>query len=277
MSDPARRSRPRVSDHVVEPETWQEMVHGHVREAQPALPPHSRIHNQVDYVLNGCVADGYGVDTDLLTRFGADWDFAADTSVRRNGTDPENGARHLEELAFEIAYSQRDRELTDKARVMSERGVRRVFAIRVRGDREGEQLVAGPLMEWLAGEQRWHVLADDDRIEDPALRQPLPVRALLDAALADDAVARGLDLKGNPYLHGRIQDGYRAGRDAGALQGARQILQATLAHRGIALDPASQRRIDACHDFETLQRWALRASQVTSASELFDDPMSAPT
>jgi hypothetical protein len=255
---------PRICDHEVTPETWQEKVYGEVREAMPSLPPHSRAHNRLDYVLNGYVAPGYGVDTDLLTRYGEAWDFASDTCVRRDGVAPESGCRYLEELAFEIAYTQNERELTDKARVMTSRGVRRVFLMRVRGDREGAVMAVGPLMEWLGEQQRWQILPEEASIEDPCLHHPLPVRALLHAAAADDAVVEGLAGKGNPALQRMIdasrEEGYRA---------AAGMLRTILEQRGVALDQASWLRIESCRDADTLQRWTARALHVTQASELF--------
>jgi hypothetical protein len=255
---------PRICDHEVMPETRQEKVYGEVREAMPALPPHSRAHNRLDYVLNGYVAPGYGVDTDLLTRFAEEWDFAPDTCVRKDGISPESGCRYLEELAFEIAYTQSERELTDKARVMTSRGVRRVFVMRVRGDREGAVMTVGPLMEWLGELQRWQVLPDDALIDDPCLHHPLPVRALLHAAAADDAVVEGLARKGNQALQRIIDasrdDGYRA---------AAGMLRTILEQREVAIDEVSWARIERCRDANTLQRWTARALHVTRASELF--------
>lgn len=257
---------PRVSDHEVTPETWQEKVYGEVRQAWPALPPHSRAHNRIDYVLNGYVTPGYGVDTALLTRFDDDWDFAADTCIRKDGVDPESGCRYLEELAFEIAYKQGERELADKARVMTTRGVRRVFVMRVRGDREGAAVTVGPLMEWLAGEQRWRVFDDGALIEDPCLHHPVPVRALLDATTADDAVAEGLLKKGNESIQRLV----RASRDDGYCAGLRAALRNVLDQREVAVDDISWARIESCRDAETLLRWAARALQVSRAAQLFE-------
>lgn len=255
---------PRICDHEVTPETRQEKVYGEVREAMPSLPPHSRVHNRLDYVLNGYVAPGYGVDTDLLTRYDEAWDFAPDTCVRRDGVAPESGCRYLEELAFEIAYKQSDREITDKARVMVRRGVRRVFVLRVRGDREGAVMAVGPLLEWIEEQQRWQPLPDEALIEDPCLHRPLPVRALLHGPAADDAVVAGLASKGNPALQRMIDAGRAEGYRAAA-----GMLRTILEQRGIALDDASRMRIEHCRDADVLQRWTARALHVTQVSELF--------
>jgi hypothetical protein len=267
-------SWPQVSDYAVEPESGEEMFDGEVREALPAGPLHSRQHSQVDYVLNAYVAPGYGVDTDLLTRQAAEHNFASDTCIRRNGVDPGTGDRYLEELAVEIKSTQKMGALEKRALVMAARGVRRIFAIPVRGDAAGAEIIAGPVVEWLAAEQRWRIYGNDELIEDPCLYKPLPVRALLDAVAADDAVAQALFDKGNPVLlhqvHARAQEEARTLLDEHAQQEARTMLHLFLQGRGIAVDADAHARIAACRDLAVLRRWATRAAFVTSASQLFD-------
>jgi hypothetical protein len=256
-------AKPRVSDYAVEPETRQEMFRGEVREALPAGPKHSRQHAQVDFVLGAYVAPGYGTDTDLLTRQASGYNFASDTSVRKNGIDPATGDRYLEELAFEIKATQSAENLEHRARVMAERGVRRIFAIPVYGDAAGMEIIAGPFAEWVPAEGCWRTYSDEDVITDPCLFAPLPVRALLDAVEADDAVAQALLDKGNSVL---VSYG-----DARAEEQTRKILQLLLRDRGIFLDAAAHARIAECSDMALLERWAVRAALVGSQSELFDD------
>src|SRR6185436_4853571 len=74
---------------------------------------------------------------------------------------------------------------------MHRRGVRRVFAAFVKGPR---------LCEWSSESRSWHPLDAGSRIEDPCLAVPLPVASLLDAALADKAVAEALIAKGDPTI-----------------------------------------------------------------------------
>lgn len=144
---------------------------------------------------------------------------------------------------------------------MAERGVRRVFAIPVRGDAAGSEVVAGPVAEWMAREERWRTYRDDELIVDPCLFEPLPVRALLDAVEADDAVAQALLHKGN-----RVLVGYG---DTRAQDAVRRVLQLVLRDRAIFVDAAGLARIAACTDLNTLERWAVRAGHVTCAAELF--------
>jgi hypothetical protein len=267
------------------------MLDGEVREASPSGPKHSRQHNQVDFVLRAYTAPEYGADTDLLTRLAVPHNFASDTSIRRNGTDPETGDRYLEELAFEIKSTQSAEDLEKRARIMAARGVRRIFAIPVRGDEAGIEIIAGPVMEWMAAEAHWRTYRDDEAIADPCLYRPVPVRALLDAVEADDAVAQVLLDKGNPVLvaygdtryrdgeaHGRKEGekkgkkkGRKEGRKEGAMQAARRHIHLLLHERGIAVDADARARIAACRDLDVLERWLMRAPYATGASQLFDD------
>ncbi len=265
--EPGPSAWPRVSDYAVEPESGQEMLDGEVREALPAGPKHAQQHNQVDYVLRAYTAPDYGADTDLLTRQAIRHNFASDTSIRKKGTDPETGDRYLEELAFEIKSTQSDGNLEKRARIMAARGVRRIFAIPVRGDAAGSESSAGPVAEWMAAEERWRTYRDGEVIEDPCLFRPLPVRALLDAVEADNAVAQALLAKENPVLV-RHTDAVR--NEAHAEQ-TRKILHILLRDRGIVIDDAAHARIAACGDLDILERWVARAAHVASASDLFGE------
>ena len=261
--EPGPSAWPRVSDYAVEPESGQEMLDGEVREALPAGPKHAHQHHRVDYVIGAFVAPDYGADTDLLTRQAIPHNFASDTSIRKMGIDPETGDRYLEELAFEVKSTQSGGDLEKRARIMAARGVRRIFAIPVRGDAAGNEIIAGPVMEWMAAEERWRTYGEDEVIEDPCLFRPLPVRALLDAVEADNAVAQALLAKENPVLVHHTETVRN--------EQTRKILHMLLRDRGIVIDDAAHARIAACGDLDILERWVARAAHVTSASDLFDD------
>jgi hypothetical protein len=258
-----------VSDYTVEPESGQEMFNGQVREASPAGPKHSRQHSQVDFVLCANAAPGYGTDIDLLTRQAPQHNFASDICIRKNGVDPATGDRYLEELAFEIKATQSTENLEERVRIMARRGVRRIFAIPVRGDAAGNEIIAGPVSEWMSTEDRWRTYRNDEVITDRCLLEPLPVRALLDAVEADDAVAQALLHKGNRVLV-RYGDARAAeGRVQGEERAAREYVHLIMQARGIGIDAAARARIAACSDVSVLQRWVVRAAMVASAHELF--------
>jgi hypothetical protein len=268
-------------DHLVQPETRQEMVRGELIEAMPARPGHGDTHSRLDAVVSLCVAPGYVVSTDLLTRRSADTDFATDTCVRRAGRDPATGGRYMEELSFEIFFTQSLGETRERARDVLGSGVRRMFGLFVAErypDADIDGKVEITVREWSRDRDDWRALAQDAAIEDPCLRAPLPVRALVDAAAAEDAVARALIAKRNPVIEKLEADsqarGFRAGEERGLTQGLleaqRRALHAVLDHRGIALDPAQARRIAGCDDLATLERWFARALTAPSADALLD-------
>ena len=182
---------PRVDEHLVLPETRDEVVRGRKVLALPANPPHGKRHFKLDYVISAHVADDYEGATDLLTRFGPKSNFATDTCIFRKGTDPSTDARWLEELAFEVVAEQSLHNITERAKELSVRGVRRLIAIFVKKDE---------VCEWSHQDKRWIVLDPDSTLTDRTLRRPLKIRALLDAAEADNAVVDALKDKGNPRI-----------------------------------------------------------------------------
>ncbi len=188
---PAARDLPSVDDHLVQPETREQLVRGRRVVAMPALPPHGDRHFELDYVIRAHVKEGYVGSSDLLTRVAQGSDFATDTCVRRAGIDPRTGVRYLEELAFEIVNEQSLRDVTEQAEDLTARGVRRVLAIFVK---------KGTVCEWSTETSSWKQLDLDAPFSDPTLARPLRVRELLDAAEADNAVARALVTKNNPVI-----------------------------------------------------------------------------
>src|SRR3954454_22213486 len=130
MPLPRRDSFPRVDDHLVEPEvTRDEIIGGQRIVAMPANPPHANQQSRLDYVLQALVAPGYIASADLLTRHDQESDFASDACIYKEGVDPATGARHLEEIAFEVVSEQNEGWVTEKAWRMHRRGVRRIFSI----------------------------------------------------------------------------------------------------------------------------------------------------
>jgi hypothetical protein len=85
--------------------------------------------------------------------------------------------------------------------------------------------------EWSVTKGSFELLDRGSVIEAPTLRQPLRVAALLDAAEADNAVARALVARSNPVIEGvraeRRKEGLREGKSAALL--------AILAARGLAV------------------------------------------
>ena len=222
----------------VEPETRQELLDGRIVEASPALPPHSDQHSRLDYVLNAYLAPGYVASSDMLTRTSQSWNFATDASIRKAGADPETGHRHLEELSFEIAYTQTMRELAARAQQLRERGVRRVFAVCVSGDADGLAARVDAVMEWSDSNQDWQALAADAVIEDPCLFQPVPVQALMGTGIHSH-VAEALIGKNEPTIARRIAEGRAQGVREGEMRGIASLCRVL----DIALTPAREERL----------------------------------
>jgi hypothetical protein len=256
---PGRGGWPGLDDHLVEPVVTRDEMIGGVRAiAHPAHPPHADQHTDLDYILRAHAAPGYRASSDLLTRHDEDSDFASDACLRREGTNPETGGRYLEEMAFEIVSTENEKHVTEKARRMHRRGVRRIFTIWTRDPR---------LREWSAESQSWRPVDPASRIEDPCLAVPIEVAALLDAALADDAVAEALAAKGNPVLEQREAEAEARGEIRGEARAILKVLEA----RGIAVSEAQAQEILGCRDLDRLDRRLSRAIQALSAGEILSE------
>ncbi len=269
---PGPRRRPGVDEHEIRPEVERrEMIGGEILQTSPAELPHAVQNGDLDYLLRAHLAPGYRVATDLVTRH--DWknDFASDSAVVRDGIDPSTGSRYREELAFEVVSKQPKAKVTRKAPTMLKRGVDRVFAVFVE---------TGVVAEWVPDEGikaqgRWLELAAEAKISHPSLAEPMPVGAILDAASADDTVARALDAKGNPVIRKiRAEEeakGKVKGKAEGEAKGKAEAIVTVLAGRGLHPSDAVCRLILGTTDLATLERWLLRAVTVTSPEEVVED------
>ena len=210
-----QEDEPRLDDHLVRGETREEMVRGRRVIASPAKPPHAKQHSEIGYLVRAHAAVGYEAATDLLTRAGPASDFATDTCLLRTGIDPATGTRYLEELAFEVVSEQSMRDITERAEDLANRGVRRLIAIFVK---------KGEVAEWSAETRTWVSLPLDAHLEDPTLARPMVIRALFDAAVADNEVVDALAAKGNPRLAQREANARAEGRMEGRTEGLRSAI-----------------------------------------------------
>jgi hypothetical protein len=138
-----------------------------------------------------------------------------------------------------------------KARRLVERGVRRVFAIDVERKRA---------LEWSGATDAWEILAPDGAIEDRALALPLPLRPLVEAAKADDAVAQALLVKKNPVIEEALHGARREGKVAALLT--------ILAARGLEVSRKAEKRIRAAKDEATVDAWLRRAVDCKDVDKL---------
>jgi hypothetical protein len=256
---PGRSTFPPLDEHVVRPETREEMVRGERVYAQPARAPHGDGHFRLDYVLGAHVRAGYVGSTDLLTHVAHGSDFASDTCIRRDGEDPATGERFLEEVAFEVVHEQSAQKVRERAEDWTRRGVRRIFGVFVK---------KGTVDEWLPGAKAWRALDPGSAISDPSLVRPISVRALLDAAAADDEVARALGAKGNAVILAMKAASREQGEALGARQEAAEAVLTVLASRGLAVPPEVRAALLGEEDLAELRRWLGRAVTAASAGEV---------
>ncbi|WP_428265297.1 hypothetical protein [Haliangium sp.] len=146
---------------------------------------------------------------------------------------------------------------------MARRGVRRVFAIPVSGDKAGHHLVAGPLLEWQPERDDWKTWGNDELLEDPCLSRPLLVGALLDAVQAEKAIVNAVIASDHPDMvkHNESME----------TRGMRKSLVLMLGARGFEVAEKTRERIETCSDERVLARWIERAVSAGSVDEIFDD------
>jgi len=256
-------SFPAVDERLVMPETRFEVIEGKVEHVPPADEAHGTQHSKISALLEAHAAEGYDVAVDMLTRTSVKGDMAPDASVFPTARDAKTGGRQLEEMAFEIVSTERLGHAAKKARALSHRGVRRIFAIDVERRRA---------LTWSPPTDAWEILSSDAEIKDRALAAPLPIRALVDAAKADDAVAAALLAKKNPVLESALRDsearGEARGRARGVLDGKIESLLAILSARGMPATKKSEKKIRAVADEAKLDGWLRRAATATSVDDV---------
>lgn len=238
---------PRLDEHLLPEDSPYEIIDG-VRILTMANPEHAGPQLDLGAVLRFSVAEGYRAMVELTTRADtlpppADMDplaevlpasvneLRSDASILRLGTDPRTGDRYVEDMSFELANEQSLAALKVKARKLSERGVRRVFGVLVKKRR---------LLEWSAGQGDFVLLREDDHLEDRCLRQPIRVKALLDAAEADTAIAQALVARNHPV----IAEVREAGHKIGLEQGLRQTVLDLCEVLGLTVSPLQRAAIE---------------------------------
>lgn len=249
---------PPVDARLVTPETRFEMYDGVLVHVPPADPPHGMQHSKTAALLEAYAAPDFAVAIDMLTRTSRTSDFAPDVSVFPRAPDPRTGGRQLEHLAFEIVSTQSLSHAKRKAAGLVARGVRRMFAIDV---------VRARVLEWSGRLGTWSVHDTSSQLDDPTLVAPLPIIALLDAAAADDAMARAFIAKRNPVIEAYRAEGVLEGLTLGRTEALLAILEA----RGVPLDATARARILDERDPDRLLAWMTRAATCADIAEVFGE------
>jgi hypothetical protein len=198
---------------LVAPESRFEIVAGKVFPVPPAQEPHAILNSKLAALLEAHVTEDFNVAVDMLTRTDELTNFAPDASVYPAARDPETGGRQLEHLAFEVVSTETLGHAATKAALLVERGVRRVFALDVEGQR---------VLEWSSKKGAWRKLKAGSALADPCFVVPLPVDALSVAAKADDAMAAALLAKKNPVLEVALRRAKTKGKTEGLREGLRE-------------------------------------------------------
>ena len=118
--------------------------------------------------------------------------------------------------------------------------------------------------EWSAESRSWRLLDEGSHIEDRCLATPLPVKALLDAALVPRAVVRALEIRGEPA----IQELKAAAEARGEARGIAESILDVLEERGISVSSAQREELLGCSDIDRSKRRLRRAAVATSAAEV---------
>ena len=290
---------PAVDERLIMPEAGFEIVGGKLLAAPPADEPHGATHFDLAAILGAYVTPEFRGAVDMLTRTSKTSDHAPDASIYPRERDPETGGRKLEHLAFEIISEQARSVPAVRAKKYIARGVRRVFCIDV---------VKKVVLEWSPSRGDGEELPPRGTIEDACLVRPLPVRALVDAALVDDAVAQGLLAKKNRVIEEALERahaqgtaagvaegkaagiaegkaagiaegkaagvaegkaaGIAEGKAAGVAEGKAAALLQVMALRGLVVGDEDRARVLACKDVAKLDRWLARAVAATHVRDV---------
>jgi len=260
---------PAVDERLIAPETGYEIDDGRLVHVAPSDEDHAVNQCAIGALLRAHRSSEHEVAVDMLTRTSERDDFAPDASVYPSARDPETGGRQLEELAFEVLATSRLGHAGTKAAKLTARGVRRVFAVDV---------VKQRAFEWSRELGTWEILAESARLEDAALAVPLPVAALVDAAVADDATVRAYRAKRHPEFLAERQEGREEGRAEGHAEGLEeglergriQMLRRVLSVKFGSIDPELEARIVAASP-EVLDRYLVRILTAATIAAVFDD------
>jgi hypothetical protein len=141
--------------------------------------------------------------------------------------------------------------------------VRRVFGVFVK---------TGTVEEWVSAAKAWRALDPGSFISDACLVRPLGVKALLDAAAADDEVVRALEAKNNPAILALKAASAEQGAERGERREAAAAVLTVLASRGLDVPPRVRAAIQGSVDRAELRRWLARAATAGNADAVIDEP-----
>jgi hypothetical protein len=207
----------------------------------------------------------------MLTRSNRFSDTAPDISVFPAERDAATGGRKVEHIAIEVRDTQSFSEVTAKARLLHQRGVRRVLCL---------DLPKSRVLEWRPVKDEWDELPlSSSFVDRTCFVRGILVGALLDVGLAENTAAAALLTKKNPVLEKALEErheqgleqgleqgreeGREAGREAGREEGLRVAVLDLCEVYGVEVTAARRALLDSL-DHEGLD--ALRAALKQSRS-----------
>jgi Uma2 family endonuclease len=210
---------PAIDDNFIREDDTYEVIDGVRYELFPAKEPHATQHFDLPRVLGNCLAPEYKGTADMLTRPDKPSNFAPDVSILPKARDPKTNGRQVEEIAIEVQDTSSWTRLTEKAKKLVKRGVRRVLVVDV---------IDRSVHEW-DNKKGWQRLAPNAQIVDRCFVTPISVRALLDELLADETVVRGMIARDSPAMLNVLKEREDRGRQDGQLAVLRRLFERRLA------------------------------------------------
>lgn len=241
-----------------------ELSEGHPLYCSPAGGRHAGSNHLSSLVIGSDpAAEEVGIDAGYAPKPGMLR--APDLSVGKVPDIP-GWVKGVPPLAIEHADEGQDEpELQQKIRELLAAGTRHIWVVRLVGPRRVEIYEPErPMRRATAGEL----------LQAPGiLKNPVPVEALYNKALAlDIALQNLLQRRGIPSLDEALREARRAGERAGEARGKAEAVLTVLAARGLVVSEEERRRVLACADLPTLERWLARAATEPTSARVFADP-----
>lgn len=226
------------------------------------LRPNGRRHGQAQLVGGGVLASDPAAHGRVGVEVGVAWNDdknlrAPDVIVADVERTP-GWLRSIPPLAVEYADTDTDEDaLSEKVADLLLAGTRFVWVVRLTGPLRVEVHTRGEAMRTVG--------ADGELVAPGVLKNPVPVRALVDPDAADATSLRNL-LSAHGY--DSIAQIKAEGRSEGRAEAKAEAIMMVLAARGIIPSAEQSEQIEGCRDLPLLDRWLGRAATAATVAEL---------
>jgi len=238
-----------------------ELSHGHAMVCLPTGGRGSRANLLGGQVLGSDPdVESAGVDTGFTPT--QDTLRAPDVAVG-NVPDEPGWVQGVPPLAVEYADTGQDeQDLRNKIEDLLVAGTQYLWVVRMTGPRR---------VEVHEKDQVMRVAYPGESLQAPGiLRNPVPVDALYDRQVANQATFRNLlQRQGYESIDAILAEGKAEGEASGRLQALKQALFEVVAARGFQLSEQRRGQVEACTEPDLLSQWLRGAATAASATELF--------